>query len=107
MFSLTRTTPVGGDCTAGYRVNLDKEYTLQEFIDAVLTNKNEWGWIKIAKRDCAMYNYPSFGYRYGEIQTEANIPESVYAYKVKSVISSGGWTRMDYIVTLEKEVDSK
>lgn len=39
MFSLTRTTPVGGDCTAGYHVNLDKEYTLQEFIDAVLTTR--------------------------------------------------------------------
>ena len=43
MFSLTITAMVGGDCTAGYRVNLDKEHTLQEFIDAVLTNKNERG----------------------------------------------------------------
>ena len=91
MFSLTITTTVGGDCTAGYRVNLDKEHTLQEFIDAVLTNKNERGWIKIAKRDCAMYNYPGFGYHYGEIQSEPNIPETVYGYKVKSVISSGRW----------------
>ena len=43
MFSLTITTMVGGDCTAGYCVNLDKEHTFQGFIDAVLTNKNERG----------------------------------------------------------------
>ena len=43
MFSLTITTTVGGDCTAGYCVNLNKEHILQEFIDAVLTNKNELG----------------------------------------------------------------
>ena len=43
MFSLTITSTVGGDCTVGYHVNLDKEHTLQEFIDVVLTNKNERG----------------------------------------------------------------
>lgn len=106
MFSLTRTTPVGGDCTAGYHVNLDKEYTLQEFIDTVITNnKGEWGGIKIARRDCAWYNYPTIGYRYGEITNEPNIPKKVYGYKVKSVSACGGWTNMDYIVTLEKEVN--
>ena len=94
MFTLIQCTPTRGDCTAGYEVDLDKGYTLQEFIDAVLTNKNERGWIKIAKRDCAMYNYPGFGYRYGEIQSEPNIPETVYGYKVKSVISSGRWTTL-------------
>lgn len=103
MFSLTITTPVGGDCTAGYHVNLDKEYTLQEFIDAVLTIKGEWGYIKIAKRDCAWYNYPVIEYRRGEITNKPNLAEKVYSYKVKSVSANGGWTRMDYIVTLEKE----
>lgn len=105
MFTLTQTTPTGGDCTAGYRVNLDKEYTLQEFIDAVLANKGEWGGIKIAKRNCAWYNYPCIGYRYGKITSEPNIPEGVYSYKVKSVNANGGWSNMNYIVTLEKEVN--
>ena len=51
MFTLIQCTPTRGDCTAGYEVDLDKEYTLQEFIDAILTNKkDEWGEIKIAKR---------------------------------------------------------
>lgn len=107
MFTLTQCTPTRGDCTAGYRVDLDKEYTLQEFIDAVLTNKkkDEWGGIKIAKRDCAWYRYPCIGYRYGKITSEPNLPENVYGYKVKTVSASGGWTAMDYIITLEKEVE--
>lgn len=102
MFTLTQTTPTGGDCTAGYNVNFDKEYTLQEFIDAVLTNKGEWGYIKVAKRCCIWYDYPCIGYRYGKITGKPNIPETVYGYKVKSVTASGGWSRMDFIVTLER-----
>ena len=48
MFTLTQCTPTGYDCPAEYRVDLDKGYTLQEFIDAILTNKkDEWGEIKI------------------------------------------------------------
>lgn len=39
MFTLTQCSPTFGDCTARYRVDLDKEYTLEEFIDAILTNK--------------------------------------------------------------------
>ena len=39
MFSLTQVTPVGGDCCAGYKVNLDKEYTVSEFIKSVLENR--------------------------------------------------------------------
>lgn len=105
MFTLTQSTPTAGDCTAGYKVTLEKECTLQEFIDAILTNKREWGYIKVAKRDCAWYNYPGFSYRYGEISGEPNLPEEVYGYKVKSVTANGGWSNMDYIVTLEKEVE--
>ena len=39
MFRLFQCMPTRGDCTAEYEVDLDKEYTLQEFIDAILTNK--------------------------------------------------------------------
>ena len=43
MFTLIRCTPTRGDCIAGYEVDLDKVYTLQEFIDAILTNKKMSG----------------------------------------------------------------
>ena len=106
MFTLIQCTPTRGDCTAGYEVDLDKAYTLQEFIDAILTNKkDEWGEIKIVKRNYPWYRYPSIGYRYGNITSKPNIPEKVFGYKVKTVTANGGWTAMDYIVTLEKEVE--
>ena len=38
MFTLTQTTRTGGDCTAGYRVNLDKEYLMQ--ISKVVSHAN-------------------------------------------------------------------
>ena len=105
MFTLTQSTPTAGDCTAGYIVTLDKEYTLREFIEAVLANKRRWGYISIAKRDCAWYDYPAFSYRCGEIAGGRDLPEEVYRYKVKSATAGGGWSRMDYIVTLEKGID--
>ena len=105
MFTLIQCTPTGYDCTVGYRVNLDKEYTLQEFIDAILTNKkDEWGGIKIVKRNCPWYSRPCIDYKYGNITNKPNIPEKVFSYKVKSVTAHGGWSSMDYIVTLKKEV---
>ena len=36
MFRLIPTTSVGGDCTCGYKVVLDKPYTVGEFIQTVL-----------------------------------------------------------------------
>lgn len=105
MFTLTQRTQIFGDCTAGYRVDLDKEYTLQEFIDAILTNKkDDWGEIKIAKRNCAWYLYPHIDYRYGDVISHPNIPEEAFGYKVKSATARGGWSVMDYFITLEKEV---
>lgn len=106
MFTLTQCTKTFGDCTAEYRVGLDKEYTLQEFVDAILTNKkDEWGKISIAKRNSSWYCCPYIDYQYGNITVKSNIPEKVFGYKVKSVIASGGWSLMDYIVALEKEVE--
>ena len=106
MFTITQCTPTAGDCTAGYGVDLDKEYTLQEFVDAILTNKkDEGGRIKIVKRNCPWYRYPRIVYQHGNIISEPSIPEKVFGYKVKSVTARGGWIAMDYIVTLEKEVE--
>ena len=123
MLALTQCTPIFGDCTAGYRVDpdevileegctveyrvwLDKEYTLQEFVDAILTNKkDERGKISIVKRNSPWHRYPYSGYQCGNITNKSNIPEKVFDYKVKSVTASSGWTATDYIVTLEKEVE--
>lgn len=106
MFTLIPCTPTKNNYITKYRVDLDKEYTLQEFVDAILTNKkDEWGVIRIPKRNFAWYRFPCISYRYGNITNKTNIPEKVFGYNVKSVTASGGWTAMDYIVNLEKEVE--
>lgn len=104
MFSLTQIGPTSSDCTARYLVTLYGDYTLQEFINEVLSNKGEWGTISIAKRGCLWYNYPSFSYRYGEIRSRPTLPEEVYSYKIKDVRANGGWSNMDYTIQLEKEI---
>lgn len=103
MFTLTASTPMAGDGTSEYKITLDKEYTLREFIEAVLTNEGEWGSIRIAKRNCYWYDFPEIRYRYGEIITVPNLLEEIYNLKVRSAVASGGWTRMDYIVILGKK----
>lgn len=109
MFTLIQCSPTNYDCTTGHRVKLDKGYTLQEFIDAILTNnKDEWGEIRIVKRNFPWYRYPCIIYQHGNITSKPNIPEEVFGYKVKSVISVTAneiWTVMDYIITLEKEME--
>ncbi|WP_443683882.1 hypothetical protein [Phocaeicola plebeius] len=96
MFSLTQITPTFGDCTAGYRVDLDKEYTVSEFINEVLKKEpNEWGYFKIKK------NGMMSEYRYGEL-LENNFDNEILSAKVSHISASGGWTRMDYYLTIEK-----
>lgn len=94
MFTLTQVTQTFGDCTAGYRVDLDKEYTVSEFINEVLKEKpNEWGYFEI-KRFMLKAEY-----RHGEI-IESDFDENILSAKILSVAATGGWSRMDYIIII-------
>lgn len=107
MFTLIQTTPTGSDCTTGYMVKLDKIYTLKEFIDAVLSNQNEWGRIIIATGD-AKYSvdYPQIGYKKGKLTNiPSNITKNIIQHKVLSAIAHGGYSNMDYTIWLEKRGD--
>lgn len=44
MIKFKRTASTGGDETAPYDVIFDRQYTVREFIDYVLTRR-EWGYI--------------------------------------------------------------
>ena len=103
MFKLIQNTPVGGDCTCGYDVKLDREYTIEEFINTVLKNyANEWGIFEVKRGSNTI---DSFEYSYGKLASESN---NVYQdYKIKEVYASGGWSRMDYVLYLEEEKNLK
>lgn len=89
-FKMTQTRPEGGDCTAPYDIDFYEKCTLKEFIDEVLSCKDEWGYIDIR------HNKISFRveYRYGELKTP--ISNEIFGRTVIFAEASGGWTRMDY-----------
>ena len=100
MFKMESCSSVGGDCTCSYNVSLDKEYTVNEFIETVLKEKkNEWGYINIFFSD--YYDrYKICEYKYGEIISIAN--EEYLNKKVIGVTASGGYSRMDYELLINR-----
>lgn len=92
-------TLVSRDCTQGYELKLDKDYTVGEFIQQVLTERSdEWGYIRVkyGKKEKSLFSLPSSEYRYGRILNE--LPEQYMKRKVKSATANGGWSAMDYVL---------
>ena len=101
-FSLKRTSKIHSDESAFYDVILKHKMTLSEFIDAVLENIGEWGHIGLEFKG-TIFGYPCCDYRYGSL-TEAGkstFTENQLNSTVKYVKSNGGWTNMNYLITLE------
>lgn len=102
MFKLIQDGEVHGDCTASYIVELDKDYTVQEFIQEILTRKEEWGYIGFSDGHTTVLN-PSCEFRYGKLLF--TLPDEIRNKKVVFARANGGWSNMDYQITmnLEKE----
>ena len=101
MFKFKQRTPVAGDCTCGYDITLDKDYTVGEFIETVLKEKDkEWGYIGIAAKG-EWFGKPNCEYRRGKLISE-QMKEDYLNKKVKEVTASGGWSRMDYLIVCEE-----
>ena len=97
MFRLIRSTPEAGDCTCGYKVLLDKEYTVQEFVDTILfEKKKEWGYV-IIYNPSDFFESTRIEYKYGEIKSE-KFGNDILNKKVLNVSASGGYSRMDYVL---------
>lgn len=99
MLKFKQTRPEGGDCTASYDVILDKEYTVMDFIfEIVRNNKGEWGSFHIQTGE-HIFDGPKIEYRCGALLY--GIPGDLCFKKIKRVWSDGGWSAMDYFITLE------
>ena len=97
MFRLIISGPTRSDCTAPYDVVLDRAYTVAEFIETVLQQKDEWGYIIIRQRPpVSWFDYPRCEYRCGELLSK--LPDLYSDQLVKLAEADGGWTRMDYIL---------
>lgn len=105
MFELIQNTPVGGDCTCGYGVKLDRKYTVKEFVNTVLKNyENEWGIFEVKRGSNAV---GSFEYSYGNCNLTGKPDADYRDCKIKEVYASGEWSRMDYVLYLEEEKNLK
>lgn len=81
---------IGGDCTSRYALSLKKKATVREFIDAIISDKQEWGHISVS-------DGPGIWFKNGEYQMSSNM-EKMLNKKVKKASASGGWSRMDYVL---------
>lgn len=98
MIKLKQTGPEAGDCTAPYDVILDKPYTVREFISAVLTERtDDWGYIGINNHR-SFFGSPKMEYKRGVGEYEPL--KDFYDKPVKEATASGGWSRMDYLLTV-------
>lgn len=95
MFTLRQVTPTAGDCTAGYDVHFRNSCTLREFIEEVLKrNPGEWGYFEL--KNMGVHTE----YRDGRL-IKQNFADFLLDSRIVKGFASGGWTRMDYILTLE------
>lgn len=90
MLKFIQTGQTGGDCTTPYNVELDRPYTVLEFINKILTAyPSEWGVIRV--RCCF-----SIKYSYGKIENA--VPAQYADLPVEEVKAAGGYSAMDYII---------
>jgi hypothetical protein len=103
------------DATYNYDLRIKPDMTLSEFVNGVLSDTTEWGCITVRKGGCPILGIKGkmlmdIWYRYGAI-------ERICTYDISSVTfddiksryiydeckANGGWTMMDYMVTLKEE----
>ena len=54
MFKLVRKNWLEDGCMTSFNVLFEKEYMVEEFVEAVLTRTNDWGYIGISKMEYSL-----------------------------------------------------
>lgn len=98
-FELIQVAPEAGDCTAPYEVRLNRDYTVKIFVEDILKDTREWGSIRIRESDKSFFSLPEYEYKYGKLLSR--LPNDVLSKRIKSATAHGGWSLMDYLITLE------
>lgn len=84
-----------GDGCITYSVKPSRTCTLQELIDYILTYRSTWGNLRI-KGDL----FSSFEYKRGR-QVRSSLTEADLQRKVAEISANGGWSNMDFFVSLD------
>lgn len=97
MIRIKATGGMGGDATYPYDVIMDRPYTVREFVDEVVAEKDNWGCI------CCVFDNPRnilgkplCWYRYGKLEEEYASLKECEDRLVKSAHGRGGWSRYDF-----------
>ena len=104
MFKLIKRPRSDNDKYTKYDVVLDKEYTVEEFIDAIADGRNgTHGQITIKNDkeaiESLVYNIESIDYRHCVLQ---NAEE-----KIKQVWANGSWLKINYTILLENKKETQ
>lgn len=105
MFSLSKMATIAN--LSIYHVELDKPYTLKEFIDAILVKeKDKHVFLRVIDTDRIWYEQPYIECRLGDvIRKSHNFPEDRYDCKLLIVSASETTHNIEYQITLEKKED--
>ena len=93
-----------GDGTNAYKIVLEKECTVKEFIATILSSyPDEWGYIGIENKIEPFLGKPKIEYSKGKlIGTIAELELMPLDSKIITVRARGGWTSMDYVLKIQK-----
>ena len=90
--------PQGSDCTGSYYITPKKSFTVRDFVNAVIADTREWGYIGITAPR-TIFGSPNIKYEWGKLTT-ANFSDEILNKQVLELSGSGGWSRSDYILKI-------
>jgi hypothetical protein len=96
--TFNQTAPAGGDCTAPYGVSLNMSCNLKELVESIL-KEHDRGCITVRLFN-SLIPLQRVEYRQGKVVGDM-FPEYLLNSEVRSVVASGGWGMMDYIVRVK------
>ena len=106
MFKLYKDSQISSDCTMPYRVEpyrveLDKNYTVGQFIKSVLTRKEEWGEIGILFPGDNIFDCLKYEYKHGKLISDI-LPGDILDKEIIWAKAYGGCTLMDYYLKVKE-----
>lgn len=105
LFKLGETLYRSTDATCDYELLITKPCTLRQFVEEVISNKKEWGYIGIQpKNKETIFGDPCIEYENGLLLS--TFPDELLDKQIDIKAkheASGGWSRMDYLVRLVDE----
>ena len=93
-----------GDAKNAYKIVLEKECTVKEFIATILSSyPDEWGYIGIENKAEPFLGKPKIEYSKGKlIGTIAELELMPLDSTIITVRERGGWTSTDYVLKIQK-----